>query len=61
MALTSILAPIGNRAIFTFNRGNIGILDDIVALGNGMITLPSLGAVCDYPSINNVRLGITYG
>jgi hypothetical protein len=60
MALTSILAPAGDRATFLFARGNGGTLVDIVANGTGMLTLPSLGGACDYPAITDVRNGVTY-
>jgi hypothetical protein len=61
MALTSILAPAGDTAVFVFARGNGGVLSDIVAKGQGMITLPSLGGSCTYPSENDVQDGVTFG
>jgi len=61
MALTSILAPAGDTAVFVFARGNGGVLSDIVAKGQGMITLPSLGGACTYPSEDDVESGVTFG
>lgn len=61
MALTSILAPVGNRAVFLFNRGNTGTLVDITAQSQAMLTLPALGGSCTYPSQNDVRSGVTFG
>lgn len=59
--LTSILAPAGDTAVFVFARGNGGVLSDIVAKGQGMITLPALGGSCTYPSEDDVQDGVTYG
>lgn len=40
MALTSILAPVGDKAVFVFARGNGGVLGDIVTGNNNVIALP---------------------
>ena len=42
MALTSILAPAGDTAVFVFARGNGGVLSDIVAKGQGGMRLPEI-------------------
>ena len=42
MALTSILAPVGDRAVFLFSRGNVGVLEDIVASGQVMSLIPEV-------------------
>lgn len=40
MALTSILATTGKPAIFSFSRGNIGVLTDIDAKAKNMFKIP---------------------
>lgn len=42
MALTDIITPQGNRATLYFNRGNIGILVDIVAMAHNMLYFPAI-------------------
>lgn len=61
MALTSILAPAGDTAVFVFARGNGGVLSDIVAKGQGGMRLPALGGSCTYPSEDDVQEGVTFG
>jgi len=40
MALTGILAPVGQNATFYFSRGNIGVLTDIQAKAKNMFLIP---------------------
>lgn len=42
MALTSILPPSTNPAVFLFNRGNIGVLVDVQAKAYNMLYLPEV-------------------
>lgn len=58
MALLAILS--GGTAVISMNRGDVGILTGIVAGGTNYLSLPTLGATCDYPSENDVRLGVTF-
>lgn len=42
MALTSIQSPPTNKAVFVFNRGNIGTLVDINAKAFNMFKIPEV-------------------
>jgi len=44
MALTSIQAPPTNKAIFSFSRGNSGVLTDISASAKNMLYIPIVTA-----------------
>lgn len=59
MALLAILS--GGPAVISMNRGNVGVLTGVVAQRQNALSLPSLGAVCDYPVVGDVRFGVVYG
>jgi len=40
MALTDIVAPPGNTSVLYFNRGNIGVLEDIQVDDENMLFIP---------------------
>lgn len=58
MALLAILS--GGPAVISMNRGNVGVLTGVVADGNNYLSLPTLGATCDYPAETDVRDGVAY-
>ena len=45
MALTDIVAPPGNTAAIYFNRGDIGVLVDIVAKDENVFAIPEVEQV----------------
>ena len=60
MALLDILTFEGVAMENSFSRGNVGVLTDVQGARLNEFTLPALGAVCDYPSEDDVRLGVTF-
>lgn len=60
MALTDILTFEGATMENSFSRGNVGVLSDVQGGKLNEFALPTLGGVCDYPSQNDVRLGVTF-
>lgn len=60
MALTDIVTSFGQSPVLDFDRGNIGVITEIVSRDNEFTT-PVISAVCDYPVVDDVRLGVVYG
>lgn len=60
MALLDIISFEGVAMESSFSRGNVGVLSDVQGGNMNEFAIPTIGAVCDYPSENDVRLGVTF-
>jgi hypothetical protein len=60
MSLTDIVTYEGAEMEYSFSRGNVGVLTDVQSGLRNEFTLPALGGIPDYPSENDVRLGVTF-
>lgn len=60
MAITDLVSFEGLEMEYSFARGNGGVLSDVQGGQRNEFAMPTLGGVCDYPSEDDVRLGVTF-
>lgn len=60
MALLDIVTSFGQSPVLDFARGDVGSVLEIVSRDTEFF-VPRVGAVCDYPVVDDVRFGVVYG
>lgn len=60
MSLLDIVTTFGQSPVLAFNRGDVGVITDIVSRDNEFIT-PRLGVGQVFPNAGDVDAGVTYG